>query len=70
MTELGFSSSSHMRLSYNNRVAICIANNPVFHKRAKYIEIACQVTLQKVTEDKDNQDKTRDLYKQASELVH
>ena len=41
-----------MKLYCDNTMAIYIAENLIFHERAKYIEVGCHPVRQKVTEDK------------------
>lgn len=41
LKELGVFLSSPVQLFYDKKVALQIANNPIFHERTKHIEIDC-----------------------------
>ncbi|XP_071732931.1 secreted RxLR effector protein 161-like [Rutidosis leptorrhynchoides] len=48
--EIGFAQSESMNLWGDNKSAIHIANNPVFHERTKHIEVDCHFTREKLEE--------------------
>lgn len=43
MNEMGVGVKIIMTMYYNNQGAIYIANNPMFHKWTKYIEVDCHL---------------------------
>jgi len=48
LTEVGLKASVPVKLWSDNQVALHIAYNLVFHKRAKYIEIDCHFIREKI----------------------
>ena len=46
--ELGVQIPMPMEVYYDNKSAIYIAENPVFHERTKHIEIDCHVTRERI----------------------
>ena len=50
LRQLGIKSSGSMHLWCDNRAAIHIATNPVFHERTKHIEVDCHFVREKLQE--------------------
>ena len=50
LSELGISQTHSVTLHCDNKSALQIAKNPVFHQRTKHIDIDCHFTRQKVLE--------------------
>lgn len=48
--DLGITDLKQIVLSCDNKSALYIAANPVFHERTKHLEIACHIVRQKVEE--------------------
>jgi len=48
LTDIGFPPEHPMRLYDDNKIAIHIAENAVFHERTKYIEVDCHIVRKKI----------------------
>ena len=48
LQELRFGKDEHMKLICDNRVALHISSNPVFHERTKHIEVDCHFIREKI----------------------
>lgn len=48
LEDLGVKVSRPVTLFYDNKAAIQIAGNPIFHERTKHIEIDCHFVTEKI----------------------
>ena len=48
LQELRFGKDEQMKLICDNQVALHISSNPVFHERAKHIEVDCHFIREKI----------------------
>lgn len=46
--EISFPHDDHMHMICDNQIAIYIVSTPVFHKRAKHIEVDCHVVRETI----------------------